>query len=398
MSPDKFLDRDDPRCQAAFSLGRRLETCLRAISRIPKDRKPPPTFEQLIEEHRGRDTFSDFRGVQSARPVRNKISHEDPGASLPTLAEVERAHLTFERALEEVLPRCPQSVQDQVKPDPMKHENLSAAGASTLPGAAPIAHTAQPSAEPPQNGTPPPPKPAGDAGPRGAPEAPTKLRPRPGANKDWAIFVSVAVIAAVAVPVAYFATHRQTPLVIAKVKEKEDPPPKKTPSREEVFLGLINGDLTISTTRPNVAVVIDSSGSTGTRSVAEALQGFLGNDGQAQLIGNIADMDALKVGGFFEDLYAGNGQFLKAAAQKSHIDYMLLGKAAISFRRQPDIDPTLITCDLTLSAKLADHAGTIVRSGSFTVAGPGFTEDQALQQATENLALQVKQKLLDTIL
>ena len=72
----------------------------------------------------------------------------------------------------------------------------------------------------------------------------------------------------------------------------------------------------------------------------------------------------------------------------------LLGRASCNFRPQPDLDPDLVTCDLTLSCRLVDRSGTVVQSGSFTSPGPGFTRDKALEAAAENVARQVREKIL----
>jgi hypothetical protein len=168
------------------------------------------------------------------------------------------------------------------------------------------------------------------------------------------------------------------------------------PSREDQFLKLINTTLSISSTQPNVALLIVVAGPDNPSQAVDVLQGFLANT-KAHLIFNLADTTALKAGGFFDDMYAGNGQFLSQAARLSRVDYILLGKAAISLRRQPDLDPDLVTCGLTLTCKLVDRTGTVVQSGSFNAAGPGFTQAKALEGAAENVARQLKERILDSI-
>jgi len=177
------------------------------------------------------------------------------------------------------------------------------------------------------------------------------------------------------------------------VPERPQTPP---PSREYQFLKLINTNLSISSTHPNVAFVIVAASPGSPSQAVDALRGFLA-DTKAHLIFNLANADALKDGGFFDDMYAGDGRFLSQAARLSRVDYFLLGKAAVSFRRQPDLDPDLVTCDLTLTCRLLDHSGTVVQSGSFSAPGPGFTQAKALEAAAENVARQLKEQILDSI-
>jgi hypothetical protein len=198
----------------------------------------------------------------------------------------------------------------------------------------------------------------------------------------------------------------QAPPVVATLRPPEPAAPSRQsqavpvtaqpprPTREEEFGRLVNTNLSLSSTQPNVAVLITSSGPGA--SVADALQGLL-SDARTRLIFNLADLNALRAGGFFDEMYAGNGQLLSQATRLSGVDYILLGKALYAFRPQPGLDPDLLTCDLTLACRLVDRAGTAVQSASFTVAGPGFTQAQALERAAENAARQLKEKVLDTV-
>jgi hypothetical protein len=159
---------------------------------------------------------------------------------------------------------------------------------------------------------------------------------------------------------------------------------------------LINSNLSVSSSQPNLALLVDSSGPPTPGSINDSLNGFL-NGTKVRIVANLADLSALKTQGFFDDLFGGNSSFLSQAAQLSRVDYILLGKAAYSFRRQPELDPDLMTCDFSLTSRLADRTGTVIRSASFSTTGPGFTPAQALERATENAAQQLKEKVFDAI-
>lgn len=190
------------------------------------------------------------------------------------------------------------------------------------------------------------------------------------------------------------------PRVELSVPPGRDPVPapvveKRPPTREEEFSKLINTHLSGSPSHRTVALLLASNGGAENSSV-ELLHGLLGEGSNLHFVANLADMRALQAGGFFEELYAGNGTFLHEAAQLSHVDYILLGKLTHSFRRQPELED-LLTCDLTLSCKLVDRSGTVVQSGSFSATGPGFTEAKALAGAAENAARQLKDKMFNAI-
>ena len=169
-----------------------------------------------------------------------------------------------------------------------------------------------------------------------------------------------------------------------------------TPSREEQFARLINTNLSISSTQSNVGLLVAASGPGSPSSVVDALQGFI-TDPKIHFIFNLADTDALRSAGFFDDMYSGNGQFLSQAVRLSRLDYILLAKATYSCSRQPDLSPDLLTCELNFTCRLVDRTGSTVQSGSFTAPGPGFSESQALKRAAENVAKQLNEKILRSI-
>ena len=340
---------------------------------------------RLLERHKGK--FSNFGAVDYARKIRNRLGH---GEGNPTDTQVMRAEIDLERGVRDLLPHCSDALcRDAVgepkpplppkpfvpppKPDPPRESQ----GA----GAAPVS-------------TPPPPPPPG-----------WLARPR-----FWFLLAGVAAFMTGAAYLAQPRTQQAQPSCPsggsgpgffqpppATDSARKDPAVDPTaPDRESQFRNLINRNLSVSAAQPNLAVLIDSSGPPTPGSVGDSLSGFLGGS-KVKIINNLADINALKTQGFFNDLYGGNSKFLSQAAQLSHVDYILLGDATYSFRRQAELDPDLTTCDLSLSARLADRAGTFVESDSFSVTGPGFTQAQARERALENAAQRLKEKILNAI-
>jgi hypothetical protein len=130
---------------------------------------------------------------------------------------------------------------------------------------------------------------------------------------------------------------------------------------------LINSNLSVSSSQPNLALLVDSSGPPTPGSINDSLNGFL-NGTKVRIVANLADLSALKTQGFFDDLFGGNSSFLSQAAQLSRVDYILLGKAAYSFRRQPELDPVRFLTYLSARRSHGDRDSV----GEFFDHGPGL--------------------------
>jgi len=409
-------DPSSPAALAVLQLASDLEEALKAITRDKREHKG---LNKLIQTHSSK--FSDQKGLAEARIIRNCIIHRDP----ITDAQVQRAEAAFQTALEEILPHCPEAFGERLRKrshSPVGATTGTAGNSSAQPPVQqPLdfsetseesANSAQPRrSEPPEpeRSTPPP----VGATPHYQPGAQTTPAAKP--LQLWYVLAAAFVLlAAFAFVVRPKVTQSQPSVTLPPGQPitKSLPPPvaqpttaqaaapaveaPKTPNRDEQFRAIINTNLSLSASQPNVALVILPTGSENSTSVSDILQGLLA-DSRLHFIGNLADLVALKQGGFFDDMYAGNGRFLGVAAQLAHVDYILLGNASYSFRPQPELNPDLITCELTVSARLADHNGTMVRSGSFSAPGPGFSQQQALERAAENVARQLKEKMLDSI-
>lgn len=172
--------------------------------------------------------------------------------------------------------------------------------------------------------------------------------------------------------------------------------PERADDLKTQFTTLVNSRVTLSSLRPNVALVIDAPKQTGAISIADLLSGFL-NDEKVHIVLNLVNPEALKERGFFDDFFSGNGSLLRDAARISNVDYILLGRADYGFRKQQALDPDLITCDLNLNVEVADRQGTISRSAAFHVAGPGFTEAEAIEGAAKNAARQLTIEVLGAL-
>jgi hypothetical protein len=356
-------------------------------------------FHELISLHR--PELPNFVKLEAAREARNAIVHGDRITERTIL----QAEAEFQFAIESILPVCPEAVQLDVRgtaappppPAPKQPRDIPEPVFQAPPPPTPPSSQFQ---VPPQN----------SYLALAPPEPPRKLP-----QSIW------FVLAAAFVLVAIFLYFAQPPSEQAKTFTPKDPPggdgtisppptggsgrraaradiPSAPPARskEAIFGSLINSNLSVSSSQPSLALLVDSSGPSTLGSINDSLGGFLSGT-KFRIVANLADLNALKTQGFFDDLFGGNSTFLSQAAQLSHVDYILLGKATYSFRRQPELDPDLMTCDLSLTSRLADRTGTVVRTESFSTTGPGFTPAQALERATENAARQLKERILNAI-
>src|SRR5579864_1465718 len=117
MDPKATIDKMHPTCQAVIGLATDLETCLREISQLPPAPDKPASLQDLIDEHKGKSTFSDYYGVNSARITRNRITHRKPHEAPLAIPEVERAKKSLEDALRDLLSLSsfPESLRDKIK-------------------------------------------------------------------------------------------------------------------------------------------------------------------------------------------------------------------------------------------------------------------------------------------
>jgi len=162
-------------------------------------------------------------------------------------------------------------------------------------------------------------------------------------------------------------------------------PPGKKEDRGQALRSLINKRATLQHGVPNVALVIEAKGGAVGDSAQSALYRLLRSD-RVQVVTGYFREGAFKSGGFFEEIYGGNTKNLKESGAMADLDYLLLGKVSYSFRKNPQLDQDLISCDLTFAYKVVDRQCNISGSGVKNTIGAGFTEEAALERAMEVLA------------
>ncbi len=378
--------------------------------------------QQLLE--RNKDRFTDYRKVDYAREVRNCLGHAKRRA---TKAQVVAAEISLNQAIRDILaqPDFPPFLKSDVEgvatrlsqsresasqqPDPQTSQSRSGdSGFDDNDGSAEAAHV---------NSA------------RGTSSSPTKNFHRKLHVGFWyALAGTVALVAGLAFWLASPSFGDRASRISTGSREYPErtsltandpppatssahPPPTPTQSVEITLKPLpvppagngtvqtddfINAGLSLSQTQLNVALLIDSA-PTSNDLVVNGVLNILAQDHRFHFLGNAVRIDRLEKAGLLASLYAGDAPLVKKIVDRSGIDYVLLGKASHSCRKQTDLDPDLISCTLSLGTKLADRHGNIVNSANITAVGPGFTDSQALERADENAAKELTRKVLDAI-
>ena len=232
-------------------LGTLLECLLKSITPFSDGLSLDP----LLDEHRVK--FRDFRGVDSARWVRNQIAH---GTGKASTTQILGAEVSLDQAVREVLPYCSEQLRTEASGAPPKSKW-----------------------EPPPQ---PPPQSASNAAPTFLPisSAPASSPPPPGPptgpdrrSKPAAIWYVLAVVFLLVAAVVYFfgaprsgppTVFTAPPPVQAGPSPRVDSQPSLHPSslplpvepklsREDQFRKLINTNLSLSSSQPNVALLVD---------------------------------------------------------------------------------------------------------------------------------------------
>src|ERR1035441_2920111 len=95
-------DPTSPGCQAVLQLAGDLEQCLKAMTPDKRDHRG-------LKKHI--DKFPNAAELAEARIIRNCIAHRDP----ITDAQVQRAEAAFVAAVDDIMPYCPEALQQRLR-------------------------------------------------------------------------------------------------------------------------------------------------------------------------------------------------------------------------------------------------------------------------------------------
>lgn len=164
--------------------------------------------------------------------------------------------------------------------------------------------------------------------------------------------------------------------------------------RLEGFRSLVNSGVVLAPGRRNIAILIEAPVAAGNLSPVQALYGQLRSE-DAHFITDLFRHDIL-TRDYFDDIYQGDPEMLRIATTSTRVDALILGRLSYSFRKGSTVDSELVSCDMGLSYKVVNQSGDVVKSDSFQVIGPGFSESAALERAVQILADQFSNRALKT--
>jgi hypothetical protein len=108
--------------------------------------------------------------------------------------------------------------------------------------------------------------------------------------------------------------------------------------------------------------------------LARHLQGFNGNALLA---------DPLRKEGFAAKMYAGDTTLIREAMAVTQLNSLVVAQVSVTCEKKSPLDPDMLTCDLTASARKFDAHGNPAGTASARGSGAGFNKPDAVDQAAE---------------
>ena len=140
----------------------------------------------------------------------------------------------------------------------------------------------------------------------------------------------------------------------------------------------------------NVAILVESLGETKGKDV---LYGHLKSN-KINFITTFFQEDLILKNGFFYEIYNGKTDLLKKSDVMSKIDYLVIGKLNLSFKRGTELDNKLIVCNSSMSYKVVNKFSELFSRDNISTVGPGYSEEAALNRSMEILT----EKLIGNIM
>lgn len=169
------------------------------------------------------------------------------------------------------------------------------------------------------------------------------------------------------------------------------------PDRASEFRALVNKDIYINPTKPNIAIVVASEKSGKDYSAVDKLYSLLRNE-RVNVITNLFKVAPFKSKGFFREVFDGDTDLLKQSDTTRKVNYLLLGNLSYSFKKGAQLDSELVSCNITFNYKVINTQNNVVKSDSIRVIGPGFSEEAALERGLEIIKEQYSDRILISLL
>lgn len=115
-----------------------------------------------------------------------------------------------------------------------------------------------------------------------------------------------------------------------------------------------------------------------------------------RIVTDLFQMPAFESEGFFEEIDTGNTSVLVQTRAFRMVGYLLIGRVSDECRKST-VDSELVTCTMSVVAKLFDQEGRLMDSNRVVGIAPGFSEGAALKDASQKAALALSKELLKSI-
>jgi hypothetical protein len=102
--------------------------------------------------------------------------------------------------------------------------------------------------------------------------------------------------------------------------------------------------------------------------------------------GNALRVDSLRKEGFAAEMYAGDATLLREAMAVTQLSSLVIVQVSVACEKKSSLDPDLLTCDLTASARKFDTHGNPGDTASAHGTGAAFNRNEAVDQAAGRAA------------
>ena len=176
---------------------------------------------------------------------------------------------------------------------------------------------------------------------------------------------------------------------VAEVKKREE--------RLKELKSLINTSV-ISHGSHNIALAVltESANSSLTQIPEDTLPDLLQLHSGKHKITSHYFTDVFKRKGYFAKVFNGRTSLLNEIGVFSSFDHVLLGRMNVTFKSNGVVDG-MVSCSINLTFKVFNKTGAMVDTGTVSIIGPGYSEEEALKRGLEMMIEKDANRILRSI-
>jgi hypothetical protein len=166
----------------------------------------------------------------------------------------------------------------------------------------------------------------------------------------------------------------------------EEPDPRQRKLHQ--FQSLLRATAPAPPGKRNSVIVFASSGPSVDFEPTQLLYGTLVSD----TVHFLADPFPTTKPDYFNDIYAGDPDLIKALAASTQADTVAAGRLVYTFKSSASVAHDIV-CEVTLTYKVMGATGEVVKTGVVSGGAPSFSESAALQEAVKEIGKQFSVQL-----